>query len=138
MEQGLKEKLSDTVFKAIKGPLRVLPRFVHAIGAGTLISTLVESNQRLGKRLGELNGKTFLFIAKDIEKNFYLIIDNGNVKVLPHSVKAPDVTMKGEIKVFIELLLGLVDPDTVFFSRKLEVSGDTASAILLKNILADI
>ena len=43
--------------------------------------------------------------------------------------------MKGETSVLFRLLLGKEDPDTVFFSRRLEIEGDTAAAICFKNIL---
>ena len=51
---------------------------------------------------------------------------------------APDVVMKGDALVLIDVLRGKEDPDTVFFSRRLEVSGDTAVAVHFKNILSSI
>jgi predicted lipid carrier protein YhbT len=52
--------------------------------------------------------------------------------------KHPDVTMRGNVTVLLDVLSGKVDPDTVFFSRKLEIEGDTATAIHFKNILASL
>ncbi|MCK4847070.1 MAG: SCP2 sterol-binding domain-containing protein, partial [Deltaproteobacteria bacterium] len=43
-----------------------------------------------------------------------------------------------ETSVLLELFLGEEDPDTVFFSRRFEINGDTSAAILLKNIMAAI
>ncbi len=36
----------------------------------------------------------------------------------------------------LDVFTGRVDPDTVFFSRRLEITGDTAAAVHFKNILA--
>jgi len=44
--------------------------------------------------------------------------------------------MSGNVAVLMDVLLGKEDPDTVFFSRKLEITGDTATAIHFKNLLA--
>ncbi len=134
-----KEELTDRIFKLIQPSLRVLPRWLEAIGAGVIISTVVEENPELKEELKELGGRVFLFEARDIEKRFYLIIEEeGQIKVLPHWPSPPDVTMRGDIKTLFDLFTGREDADTVFFSRKLEISGDTASAVHLKNILASI
>jgi predicted lipid carrier protein YhbT len=46
--------------------------------------------------------------------------------------------MKGEFSVLLGLMMSKVDPDTVFFSRKLEITGNTATALCFKNILDSI
>ena len=46
--------------------------------------------------------------------------------------------MRGALKVLVRVMLGKEDPDTVFFSRELEINGDTAVALHFKNILSSI
>lgn len=133
----LSEKLEDLLLDALRRPLRLMPLWVEAIGAGVLSSAVVRARPRFKARLKELAGKVFLFEARDIDKGFYLIIKDDDIEVRPHWAGDPDVTMRGEVKVLLGLLLGRVDPDTVFFSRRLEINGDTAAAILFKNILSD-
>lgn len=115
-----------------------MPGWMQAIGAGGVISAMVEGNERFKRRLPELEGKLFLFCPTDTNKSFCMTIRNGEATIILHPEREVDVTMKGEIRVLAGLLLGRVDPDTVFFTRKLEITGDTAAAILLKNILADL
>lgn len=134
----LSEKLEDLLLGAARHPLRLMPLWVEAVVAGILSAAIVEAKPRFKARLKELKGKVFLFEARDIGKGFYLIIKEDDLEVRPHYSRDPDVTMRGEVKVLVGLLLGRVDPDTVFFSRKLEINGDTAAAILLKNILSDV
>ena len=119
----------------LKLPLKLTPLWIEAIGMGAIMGVIVDSNKRFKERLREIDYKIFLFEAVDLNKKFYLRIKDGDIKIIPYVAKEPDVLMKGEAKVFLGLLLGKEDPDTVFFSRKLEISGDTAAAIHFKNIL---
>ena len=140
---GATETAIDLALTLLKGPLSVLPNWAAALGAGTLATAAVEFRPRLKSRLKELEGKLFCFEATDLGTGigtgagFNLLIKDGGVTAVPNPGRAPDVTMRGTSGLLTELALGAVDPDTVFFSRRLEISGDTASAILLKNILAD-
>lgn len=115
--------------------LRRLPLWVEAIGAGVFISSIIEKKTSFRERLKEIDGKVFLFEAKDIGKAFYLHIKDGDIRLKPHMAMAPDVRMRGDVDVLMGLILGRIDPDTVFFSRRLEIEGDTAAAIHFKNIL---
>ncbi len=132
----IKEKLKERLAKGASIPLKALPLWMEAIGVGVLISTIVDNHPGFRERLAELDGKVFRFEAADIKKSFYLHISGNSIKVLPHFAAPPDVVMRGDVRVLTEVLLGKVDPDTVFFSRRLEINGDTASAIHFKNILA--
>ncbi len=119
-------------------PMKALPLWVEAIGAGAFIASIVDANPGFKERLSEVDGKVFRFEASDIGKSFNLVIEDNDIKVVPHVGRAPDVTMKGTMAVLVSVLLGREDPDTVFFSRKLEISGDTAVAIHFKNLLASL
>ncbi|MBI5643214.1 MAG: SCP2 sterol-binding domain-containing protein [Deltaproteobacteria bacterium] len=132
----LKNKIKEKFLKSLNLPLKAMPLWVEAIGVGVFIANIVESHPNFKARLKEIDDKLFLFEAKDIRKKFYLHIKDQEIKVVPHAVRAPDVEMRGEVSVLVDVLTGKEDPDTVFFSRKLEISGDTASAIHFKNILA--
>ncbi|MBI5236668.1 MAG: SCP2 sterol-binding domain-containing protein [Deltaproteobacteria bacterium] len=131
-----KKKLKALLIKGASIPLKAIPLWVSAIGAGVFISNVVQKNPAFGERLGAIDDKVFLFEAKDLKKKLYLHIKDGSIKIVPHITRRPDVAMRGNFDVLTALLLGRVDPDTVFFSRKLEITGDTASAIHFKNILA--
>ena len=131
-------RVKDALLKRALLPLKVMPLWVDAIGAGAFISSVIGKNPLLRERLAEIDDKIFFFEATDIRKGFFLHIKAMDIKIVPHMARKPDVTMKGEVKLLIDVFLGKIDADTVFFSRKLEVSGDTAVAIHLKNILAGL
>ncbi|MEK7773930.1 MAG: SCP2 sterol-binding domain-containing protein [Deltaproteobacteria bacterium] len=136
MEDDGAKKIKGMLIKSMNIPLKIMPLWMEAIGAGVIISTMTDKNPRFKERLREIDGKVFLFEAKDIKKRFYLHIRDGGIKVAPHFAGTPDVVMTGNVKTLADVLLGREDPDTVFFSRRLEISGDTAVAIHFKNILA--
>ncbi|MBI1911030.1 MAG: SCP2 sterol-binding domain-containing protein [Deltaproteobacteria bacterium] len=135
-KEVLKSKLKGQLLRGVKLPLKAMPLWMEAIGVGVFISQIVEKNPRFKERLKEIDDKVFLFEAKDIKKSFFLYIKDKNVQIVPHMARVPDVTMRGTVNVLVDVLIGKEDPDTVFFSRKLEISGDTATAIHFKNILA--
>jgi len=136
VSEGRAEKLKKALFKGVRLPLKVMPLWIEAIGVGVFIARIIETHPGFKERLAEIDGKVFLFEAKDIGKKFYLCVKDGSIKVVPHLAKRPDVTMRGTVKVLVDVLTGQEDPDTVFFSRRLEITGDTAVAIHFKNMLA--
>lgn len=138
IKDRLREKFIEAASRIAGGPLQYAPDWLSALGAGSLLSFVVEGRPTLKEKLSELEGRTFEFKATDLNKSIHMRVKDRHIETLPHAERAPDVIMTGETKVLLELLLGSSDPDTVFFSRKLRISGDTAAAILLKNILADV
>lgn len=137
-KEALKEKIREKLVKSMSLPLKAIPLWMEAIGVGVFIAQIVDAHPNFKERLGEIDDKVFMFEARDIGKKFFLHIKDKEVKVVPHMLRAPDVEMRGEVKVLLDVLTGKEDPDTVFFSRKLEISGDTAVAIHFKNILAGL
>src|SRR3970040_3079961 len=128
----IKERIKTSFLKLLKLPLNLTPLWIEAIGMGAVMGAIVDGNKRFKERLKEIDDKIFLFEAVDLNKKFYLHIKDGDIKIIPDLAKTPDVIMKGETKVFFGLLLGKEDPDTVFFSRRLEISGDAAASIPFK------
>jgi len=136
--KAVKARLQERCKKASKLFLRATPLVIEAVGVGAVLSAIIGRSPELSERLGELEGKVFFFEASDVSKGFYLLITGGEIKVVLHMTAPPDVTMRGNVTVLLDVLSGKVDPDTVFFSRKLEIEGDTATAIHFKNILASL
>ncbi len=126
---------SEMLWKVIAVPGRLVPSWISAIGAGVLMSRITDKNPELYERLKELKGRVICFDATDISKKFFMVIKEEDILVLPNFGGKVDVVMKGKINMLFSLLLGIEDPDTVFFSRRLEINGDTAVAIHFKNIL---
>jgi predicted lipid carrier protein YhbT len=129
---------NELLTKAAIAPLRFIPKSLQCIGLGSFLAFELEKDPSIRDRLREIDGKTFLFEAIDIEKRFYMTIRDGRVTIRPHYAGTPDVTMRGETAVLAGLMLNRVDPDTIFFSRKLQITGSTEVALWFKNILASL
>jgi len=48
---------------------------------------------------------------------------------------APDVTVRARLTDYLALALRREDPDTLFFSRRLVIEGDTELGLVVKNAL---
>ncbi len=131
-------RLEEGFGKGVTLSLKLVPLWMEAMGAGAVMAAMTELHPELKEKLAELDGKLFRFEASDIKKAFYLQIADKEVSVVVYVTKNPDVTMRGTVKVLFDVFTGRVDPDTVFFSRRLEITGDTAAAVHLKNILATL
>ncbi len=131
----VQERLKENALKVLNLPLKFMPLWIESIGMGVVMGAILDSNQKFKDRLKEIDNKVFFFDAVDIKKGFYFHIKDGDIKVIPNLAVNVDVTMKGAVSTLFGLLFGKEDPDTVFFSRRLEIAGDTAVAIHFKNIL---
>ncbi len=129
------ELMKNKALKFARKPLEIIPSWIQGVGLGIFLDHVVENNPDFRERLEEIDNTVFLFEATDIKKRFYLHIKDHSIRVKVHHPGAPDVAMKGDLAILVGLLMNKVDPDTVFFSRKLDISGNTATALCFKNIL---
>lgn len=127
--------MNDRAIKFLSKPLKVIPSWMQGAGLGLFLGHVVENNPEFRERLEEIDDKYFLFEATDVDQRFYLYVKDNNIKVKLHHADEPNVIMKGDFSILMGLMMSKVDPDTVFFSRKLEITGDTATALCFKNIL---
>ena len=58
-----------------------------------------------------------------------------NGRLARHNGAASDVTIRGALEEFWRLATRTEDPDTLFFSRRLSIEGDTETGLHVKNLL---
>ncbi|WP_157420035.1 ubiquinone anaerobic biosynthesis accessory factor UbiT [Oceanisphaera avium] len=79
--------------------------------------------------------------VQDLNVHFSISVVNHHqqpsLKVQPHLTEA-DVALAGDMEDLMLLMTQQVDPDTLFFRRKLSLSGDTELGLQLKNFLDTI
>jgi len=90
------------------------------------------------EEMGVIRDKLFLFCTPDKELELLMRIGRSRIRITPFSGEAPDVTIRGDLMALISLCLGLEDSDTLFFSRRLLMTGDTSTGLLFKNLLANL
>lgn len=89
-------------------------------------------------RLGEYATKRYGFIPTDLPFAYEILPSGPSIRAVRRgSPMNTDAAVEGPIAILLALLEGRVDGDAVFFSRALEVSGDTEAVLALRNALDD-
>ncbi len=117
----------------VRNLISLLPRYPHS-----LIFTRV-INLALGSKLHDevwqpLHGKRICIRVKDAGIAFHFTLGAGGL-LARHAVAQPDLAISASAQDFFLLALRKEDPDTLFFSRRLVMEGDTELGLLVKNTL---
>jgi predicted lipid carrier protein YhbT len=105
-------------------------------GLAWVMRTLGERHPALFRRLGRLAPATILFEVDDTRASFLLNIAADGITLRRAAAGEPAAArIKGDLKSLLWLMEGRVDSDTLFFTRDVTVSGDTAVAVGFRNTL---
>lgn len=86
---------------------------------------------------GEMNfltGRRALIQVSDINLNFAITLEDRRLRIVS-SDKEPDVCFRAGFHDLLLLAAGKTDPDSLFFRRRLLLSGDTELGLAIKNFL---
>ncbi|KGK00582.1 ubiquinone anaerobic biosynthesis accessory factor UbiT [Thalassotalea sp. ND16A] len=90
---------------------------------------------------GELDFLEHAFLeikVTDIKRSWFFTVIDEEIKVSNdqrHSESASDVVISGEFNSFVLMASQTIDPDTLFFKRKLLIEGDVELGLAIKNML---
>ncbi len=115
-------------------PLRLIPAGVHDRAAALALQQVFRQALTDGD-LDFMEGRTLAVRVRDLPAGFRIHLGAG--RILPGGGR-PDLEVTGGLGDYLALLSGREDPDTLFFQRRLTMSGDTALGVELKNFLAAI
>jgi len=101
---------------------------------------VADSRPELFNRLGSSAGKRFLIDPVDLP--FVLVLTPKPerphmVAYRRHEKPAHDAAIAGKFFNLLDMIDGSLDGDALFFSRDLQVSGDTEAVVALRNALDD-
>lgn len=124
------------ILRPLRLPLRLIPDEVHTLMIARLSNHLMRG-QGLRDRLRALEGKTISIHIRDIPLALQFTIRSGR---LERAKKADwktgwDARISGDLADFWLLATRAEDPDTLFFSRRLNIEGDTETGLHMKNLL---
>lgn len=113
--------------------LRTLPEGPPALAFCTLL------NLALGRwlplePLAPLDGRRLRLELSDAGVGFDFMLREGRFRPCPKGGE-PALRIRSGLADYLDLLFRRVDPDTLFFKRRLELVGDTALALQVKNTL---
>ena len=134
MQISTKKENSQPLLPAkLSLPLKILPAFVHNKVLVTALNRMFQNELKQGE-LDFLQGKIVHIAIEDagIEYSFTLINDRLAAADKNHS---PDLTLQGTVYNYLLLASRQEDTDTLFFSRRLHMQGDTELGLYVKNFL---
>lgn len=125
---------SQPVFpKPLSLPLKILPSFVHNKVLVTTLNKMFKHELEEGE-LDFLQGKIIHILIEDADIEYRFTLD-GNKLVAADKTNMPDLTLQGTIYNYLLLASRREDTDTLFFSRRLQMQGDTELGLYVKNFL---
>lgn len=134
----------------LQNAARRLPSFVLPPAVARIVARLpqqpptlaltVALNLALGRilpreDLAPLNGRRLRLRVLDAGLTLDFGLGEKGFRTLPASAARPDLTLSATVRDFIALAAREEDADTLFFSRRLVMEGDTDLGLLVKNTL---
>jgi O2-independent ubiquinone biosynthesis accessory factor UbiT len=113
--------------------LSMLPQYPHSVIFAQAINLALKDKLR-DEVWQPLHGKQISIRVKDAGIAFHFTLGQNGL-IARHASAQPDLTISASAQDFILLALRKEDPDTLFFSRRLVMEGDTELGLLLKNTL---
>jgi predicted lipid carrier protein YhbT len=110
----------------------LLPQYPPAVAAAIALNLSLRETLS-GTHLPSACCKIVTIVVRDAGLRLTFMIERDGI-VACGNVR-PDVTISATANDFLALALRRVDPDTLFFSRRLTIEGDTELGLLLKNTL---
>lgn len=114
-------------------PLRLLPGRAHSGLMAVVVNRLFRDAFSDGE-LDFLCGRVLRVTVLDAGVHYGLVVRDGRLRVAPGTPE-PALWIEGNLCEFLRLAAGYEDPDTLFFSRRLRLGGDTELGVYLKNVL---
>jgi len=113
--------------------ISLLPRYPHSMIFTRTINLAL--NDKLRDEVWQpLHGKQVCIRVKDAGIAFHFTLGAKGL-ITRHASPQADLTISASAQDFLLLALRKEDPDTLFFSRRLVMEGDTELGLLVKNTL---
>jgi predicted lipid carrier protein YhbT len=123
----------DALLLVLRQWLRILPDAAHTAVSSRLANHLLRG-QAQADRLEPLEGKRLCLAVLDTGSEWRFRV-SGN-RLYPDPESGPwDARISGNLTDLLLLATRSEDPDTLFFARRLNLEGDTETALYVKNFL---
>ena len=122
-----------TLPKPVGNILSILPGYPHTLMFVNAVNLVMGDTLR-SEVMQPLLGKLISINVTDAGVTFYFTLGRKGM-VACHRTREADLTIAATASDFLMLALRKEDPDTLFFSRRLRMEGDTELGLLVKNTL---
>jgi O2-independent ubiquinone biosynthesis accessory factor UbiT len=112
-----------------------LPQWPHALHLTFWLNTAQKLQWLPAGELAVLEGKFFSIHVRDTGGQAWFTYRNGRFRPLFAKPETVDLAFSANLAAYLQLLARQEDPDTLFFNRELEITGDTELGLIVKNML---
>lgn len=134
MQTSDKSIQSHPVFPAtLSLPLRMIPSFFHNRALVAALNSVFHDDLKAGE-LDFLQDRIILITIEDAGIEYRFTLREDRLVPADESM-TPDLFLKGTIYNYMLLASRREDTDTLFFSRRLLMQGDTELGLYVKNFL---
>jgi len=134
MQTSNKKNKTHPVFPApLSLPLKILPSFVHNKVLVTTLNRMFANELKQGE-LDFLQEKIIHISIEDVGIEYRFTLDKNKL-VAANKNSSPDLVLQGTVYNYLLLASRQEDTDTLFFSRRLHMQGDTELGLYVKNFL---
>ncbi|MGA8880964.1 MAG: SCP2 sterol-binding domain-containing protein, partial [Azonexus sp.] len=111
------------------------PQWPHALVLVTALNAALKMKLLPADELTSLEGKLFRVRVLDSGGEASYTYRDGLFRPVFRPDHEPDLAFAANLSTYLQLLARQEDPDTLFFNRELEITGDTELGLLVKNML---
>jgi O2-independent ubiquinone biosynthesis accessory factor UbiT len=115
--------------------VRKLPQWPHSMALVAGLNTALKLNLLPEDGLSALEDKVFRIRILDTGGEAAYTYRNGLFRPIFRLEREPDLAFAANLSAYLQLLARQEDPDTLFFNRELEITGDTELGLIVKNML---
>ncbi len=114
---------------------RKLPQWPHALALVAGLNAALKLKLLPESELALLEDKLFRVRVLDTGGEATYTFRNGLFRPVFRPEREPDLAFAANLSAYLQLLTRQEDPDTLFFNRELEITGDTELGLVVKNML---
>ncbi len=112
-----------------------LPQWPHSLVLAGALNAVLKLKLLPESELALLEDKLFRVRVLDTGGEATYTFRNGLFRPVLQAVREPDLAFAANLSAYLQLLARQEDPDTLFFNRELEITGDTELGLIVKNML---
>jgi len=112
-----------------------LPQWPHAVVLVTGLNAALKMNLLPIDALTALEDKLFRVRILDTGAEAVYTYHGGLFRPVFRPEQEPDLAFAANLSAYLHLLARQEDPDTLFFNRELEITGNTELGLIVKNML---
>ena len=138
--QSLNHKVVELTPLALNKLSKYTPKFMLKPVLQSLLNQLFKQQIKAGD-LDFIKNKWVRILVTDMDFSFEISMTQHTARpqlIVGFKPKKADVIFSSHSDYLLLLALNKIDPDTLFFQRKLRIQGDTELGLYIKNLLASL